>query len=194
MSSSYAVVGPGGATNNSLRRKARKLATGISKEYFEHEWARRNKTRNYSVVNSAGNLVGFALIEVKRPTMKIHLIATKPGSGIGKLLMKKIITGAKRSKIQVIFFEAVKTAIGFYEKLGFVPTGNKTNNSLTMMAKNIRPVKRTPKAPKTLYNPNLNRFLMTTKAVSNSLKKPNNLSRFLKIASEASNSLRKKAA
>lgn len=193
---SYAIIGPGGATNNSVRQKARNLATRITDEFFNHEWNRRNQSRNYSVVNANGNMVGFALIEVKKPTMKIHLIATKPGQGVGKLLMKRIVTNAKKKKLQAIFLESVPSAVGFYKKLGYAPTGNKNNSSsLTMMAKNIRPVKRVPK-PK--GNPNLNRFLKASSAVSNSLKKPKNnksssLARFLKAASAASSSLKNKA-
>lgn len=193
---SYAIIGPGGATNNSVKNRAAKLSTGIGANYFNHEWKRRNQKRNYSVVNAKGKMVGFALIEVKKPTMKIHLIATKPGRGIGKVLMERIIRDAKRSRYQVVFFDAVPSAVGFYQKLGFATIGKK--NSLTLMAKNIRPVKRVPKpkAAATTANPNLNRFLKASSAVSNSLRKPANnrsanLSRFLKAASAVQSSFKK---
>jgi N-acetylglutamate synthase-like GNAT family acetyltransferase len=190
---SYSIIGPGGATNNSLRKRARRLATGITDEFFNHEWNRRNQSRNYSVVNTKGKMVAFALIEVKKPTMKIHLIAAKPGLGIGKLLMQKIITNAKRRRLQVIFFDSVPSAVGFYKKLGFVPVPNQKHNTLTMMAKNIRPVKRVVKTKKSPSN--LNRFLKASSAVSNAFKQPvntkkNNLARFLRAASAASNSFR----
>jgi len=117
-----AIIGPGGATNNSLYRKAKKLATSsvvVTKKYFKEAWRLRNQRRNYSAVNASGNLAAFALVDVHNSVMHISLIASRPGAGIGKQMMLRIIQDAKRRRVKKIDLDSVSPAVGFYEKLGF---------------------------------------------------------------------------
>ena len=128
---SYHVSGPGKATNNSVKQRAHSFITGtVTKEYFNNEW--RNKTKNYSVWNENGKFIGFALTKnVKNKTLEISLIGTNKGKGIGTILMKKIISYAKRKHYKKITLDSVTSAYTFYTKFGFkLDRGN--NNHLEM--------------------------------------------------------------
>ena len=128
---SYHVSGPGKATNNSVKQRAHSfISETVTKEYFNNEW--KNKTKNYSVWNENGKFIGFALTKnVKNKELEISLIGTNKGKGIGAMLMKKIITLAKRRKYKKITLDSVSSAFKFYTKFGFkLDRGN--NNHLEM--------------------------------------------------------------
>ena len=106
------------------------ISETVTKEYFNNEW--KNKTKNYSVWNENGKFIGFALTKnVKNKELEISLIGTNKGKGIGAMLMKKIITLAKRRKYKKITLDSVSSAFKFYTKFGFkLDRGN--NNHLEM--------------------------------------------------------------
>ena len=87
-------------------------------------------------MNTNGQLVGFALVNKnhtnQKGNMRIRLIGTNKGKGIGKLLMGRIINNAKSRGLKTITLESVPEARGFYNKLGFRPIGVGNNMRLNI--------------------------------------------------------------
>ena len=144
----YHIIGPGKATNNSVKQRAQSFITGtVTKEYFNNEW--KNKTKNYSVWNENGKLRGFALTKKKRGRiLEVSLIGTNKGKGIGTVLMKKIIDTARRRKYKKIILDSVTSAFTFYTKFGFKL--DKGNNNHLEMSLDLHPAKRRSKTAQLL--------------------------------------------
>jgi ribosomal protein S18 acetylase RimI-like enzyme len=130
------IKGPGGALNNTMLNNAFRFRGNpreIPNGYFRNTFLTRNKTMNYSVFNN-NKLVGFAILKKGNRKWSLELIGTDPKKGIGRLLMTKIISDAKKSgNVNSIVLEPVASAIDFYKHLGFKPT-----NSQFTYAMNIK--------------------------------------------------------
>ena len=56
--SEYFITGPGGATNNSMKKEAKNLIKGtVSKSYFKSTWKKRNQKQNYAAWNENGKMI-----------------------------------------------------------------------------------------------------------------------------------------
>ena len=118
--SEYFITGPGGATNNSMKKEARNLVKGtVLKSYFKTVWKNRNQKQNYAAWNENGKMSGFALLKKKGDVLELSLIGTKPGKGVGKLIFEQIKENAGNAGITKIRLDSVPDALGFYSKLGF---------------------------------------------------------------------------
>lgn len=119
----FAILGPNKILNKSLRKNARRLVRAtINRNWFKNEYKASN--RHYAVTNTSGKMVGFALINKnQKGDMRIRLIGTNKGRGIGKLLMERIINNARNRGLKTITLESVPEARGFYNKMGFRPIG-----------------------------------------------------------------------
>ena len=87
----------------------------------------KQSIRNYAALNNRGNLKGFAIISnspTRNTNRSVNVIATIPGIGTGRQLMQRIIKNAKNNGKTRIVLNATKTAIPFYEKMGFRKVGN----------------------------------------------------------------------
>ena len=116
----YAITGPGAATNNSMRAKAKKLVSQtVLNSYFNNVWGTRNRSQNYAIWDEKGKMMGFALVKKHGKTLIVSLIGTKPGRGIGTHLLRRIIEDAHYRKISKINLNSVSNAIPFYSKFGF---------------------------------------------------------------------------
>lgn len=134
--SEYAILGPGGATNNSVRKAAKHIVTKtVNKGYFRHVWKYRNQKQNYAIVNAQGEMVGFALIKQHGDRLEISLIGAKQGKGIGSRLLTQIISNAKNRGINLITLDSVPEAAPFYKKFGFITMSQ--NDEHIIMAKPI---------------------------------------------------------
>ena len=125
-----AILGPNKLLNKSLRKNARRLVkTTINKNWFKEAYKFSN--RHYTVINGQGKLVGFALVNKnhknKKGDMRIRLIGTNKGKGIGRLLMNRIISNARNRGLNTVTLESVPEARGFYNKMGFRPIGIGSN-------------------------------------------------------------------
>ena len=125
-----AILGPNKLLNKSLRKNARRLVkTTINKNWFRDAYKFSN--RHYTVINTQGKLVGFALVNKnhrnQKGDMRIRLIGTNTGKGIGRLLMNRIIANARNRGLKTVTLESVPEARGFYNKLGFRPIGIGSN-------------------------------------------------------------------
>ena len=121
-----AILGPNRLLNKSLRKNARRLVREtINKNWFKEAYKFSN--RHYTVTNTTGQLVGFALINKnhrnQRGDVRIRLIGTNKGKGIGRVLMERIINNARARGLKTVTLESVPEARGFYNKLGFRPIG-----------------------------------------------------------------------
>ena len=120
-----AILGPNNLLNKSLRKNARKLVREtINRSWFKEAYKFSN--RHYVVMNTTGKLVGFALLDKnrnQRGDMRIRLIGTNKGRGIGKLLMERIINNARNRGLKTITLESVPEARGFYNRMGFRSIG-----------------------------------------------------------------------
>lgn len=122
----YAILGPNKVLNKSLKKRARELVhETINRNWFRDAYKMSN--RDYGVFNTEGLLVGFALINKNhknlRGDMRIRLIGTNKGRGIGRLLMEHILNNAKGRGLKTVTLESVPEARGFYTKIGFLPIG-----------------------------------------------------------------------
>ena len=100
-----AVLGPNKLLNKSLRRDARRLVRAtINRNWFRNAYKFSN--RHYTVTNTNGQLVGFALINKNHRNQKgdvrIRLIGTNKGKGIGKMLMERIIDNARLRGLKTV--------------------------------------------------------------------------------------------
>jgi N-acetylglutamate synthase-like GNAT family acetyltransferase len=141
----YAVIGPGGATNNSIRSNAKNMVKGtVRKRFFRYAWEHRNKSQNYAVINTEGQTVGFALVKTDGPMMKIGLIGAKQGLGVGSKLIKHIISNAEDTGVKWIYLDSVPTAIDFYKKFGFQTL--KEDEDTALMIRGVK--QKSPSPPK----------------------------------------------
>jgi N-acetylglutamate synthase-like GNAT family acetyltransferase len=137
-----AILGPNKLLNKSLRKNARRLV----RETIDRNWFRnayKVSNRHYTVTNTNGQLVGFALINKnhrnQRGDVRIRLIGTNKARGIGKLLMERIIANARTRGLKTVTLESVPEARGFYNKMGFRPIGIGSNMRFNIQISPSRP-------------------------------------------------------
>lgn len=142
-----AVLGPNQLLNKSLRKNARRLVREtINRNWFREAYKVSN--RHYTVTNTNGQLVGFALINKnhrnQRGDVRIRLIGTNKGRGIGRVLMERIIDNARQRGLKTVTLESVPEARAFYNKMGFRPIGIGSNMRFNIQRSPSRP---SPKRP-----------------------------------------------
>ena len=143
----FAILGPNNLLNKSFSLNAQRLVSQtVNNNWFKEAYELSN--RHYIVININGDLVGFALVNKNgrnlKGDMRIRLIGTNKGRGIGRALMTRIINNARSRGLKTITLESVPEARGFYNRMGFRPIGIGNN-----MRFNIRkaPSRPTPKRP-----------------------------------------------
>lgn len=142
-----AILGPNKLLNKSLRKNARRLVREtINRNWFREAYKVSN--RHYTVTNTNGQLVGFALINKnhrnQRGDVRIRLIGTNKGKGIGRVLMERIIDNARQRGLKTVTLESVPEARAFYNKMGFRPIGIGSNMRFNIQRSPSRP---SPKRP-----------------------------------------------
>lgn len=142
-----AVLGPNQLLNKSLRKNARRLVREtINRNWFREAYKVSN--RHYTVTNTNGKLVGFALINKNQRNQKgdvrIRLIGTNKGRGIGRVLMERIIDNARQRGLKTVTLESVPEARAFYNKMGFRPIGIGKNMRFNIQRSPSRPSLKRP--------------------------------------------------
>ena len=137
-----AILGPNKLLNKSLRKNARRLVREtINRNWFREAYKFSN--RHYTVTNTSGQLVGFALINRnhrnQRGDVRVRLIGTNKGRGIGRVLLERIIDNARQRGLKTVTLESVPEARGFYNKLGFRPIGIGSNMRFNIQRSPSRP-------------------------------------------------------
>ena len=143
----FAILGPNNLLNKSFRKNARALVRDtIDRNWFRN--ADKMSNRHYIVINIIGDLVGFALVNKNgrnlKGDMRIRLIGTNKGRGIGRALMTRIINNARNRGLKTVTLETVPEARGFYNRMGFRPIGIGNNMRFNIQRRPSRP---TPKRP-----------------------------------------------
>jgi len=138
----WAILGPNKILDKSFRRDARRLVRAtVDKNWFKNAYKMSN--RNYVVINTNGNLIGFALINKNGKNLKgdvrIRLIGANKGRGIGSTLIKRIINNARARGLKTVTLESVPEARGFYNKMGFRPIGIGNNMRFNIQTTPSRP-------------------------------------------------------
>jgi GNAT superfamily N-acetyltransferase len=142
-----AILGPNKLLNKSLRKNARRLVREtINRNWFRDAYKFSN--RHYTVTNTNGQLVGFALINKNHRNLKgdvrIRLIGTNKGRGIGRVLIERIIDNARQRGLKTVTLESVPEARGFYNKMGFRPIGIGRNMRFNIQRSPSRPSLKRP--------------------------------------------------
>ena len=149
-----AVLGPNRLLNKSLRKNARRLVRAtINRNWFREAYKVSN--RHYTVTNTNGKLVGFALINKnhrnQRGDVRLRLIGTNKGRGIGRVLMERIIDNARQRGLKTVTLEAVPEARAFYNKMGFRPIGIGSNMRFNIQRSPSHPSPRAPSSSPRAY-------------------------------------------
>ena len=142
-----AILGPNKLLDKSLRKNARRLVREtINRNWFREAYKVSN--RHYTVTNTNGKLVGFALINKNQRNQKgdvrIRLIGTNKGRGIGRVLMERIIDNARQRGLKTVTLESVPEARAFYNKMGFRPIGIGSNMRFNIQRSPSRPSLKRP--------------------------------------------------
>ncbi|BAT22538.1 putative acetyltransferase [Yellowstone lake phycodnavirus 3] len=138
----FAILGPNRLLNKSLRKNARRLVrTTINRNWFRDAY--KFSDRHYTVTNTNGKLVGFALVNKnhrnQKGDMRIRLIGTNKSRGIGRVLMERILNNARNRGLKTVTLESVPEARGFYNKMGFRPIGIGSNMRFNIQRSPSRP-------------------------------------------------------
>jgi GNAT superfamily N-acetyltransferase len=119
------------AVNNSVKNRAFRYVRNILSEpkRNEFEWYFGKRGRNYATMGPRGKLTGFAILGPNRPsgTVRLYLVGSKPGRGVGGVLMQQIENNARQRGVRKIrIMDPVNNARGFYQHLGFGPASRGT--------------------------------------------------------------------
>jgi GNAT superfamily N-acetyltransferase len=154
----YAIVeGTSGqwAINNSVKNIIFQYVKNImdpnnSRAHFNSYFNRRG--RNYIAVNEKGQILGFAILGPNRHTgtTRLYVIGTKPGRGVGGVLLSQIENNARGRGVRKIrIMDPVNNALSFYRHMGYKPA-KKVNGNNTMtkkLNKRKSPSRPSPKRP-----------------------------------------------
>lgn len=83
--------------------------------------------KNYTAhAKNNKSLRGFAVFHNSRANNSriLNLLVTRPREGTGKILMNRILNNARNNGKTVVRLNSVKSAVNFYKRFGFEPTGN----------------------------------------------------------------------
>ena len=136
----YAIVegSPGQwSINNSVKNTIFQYVKNImdSRGHFNYYFKKRG--RNYIAVNEKGNIQGFAILGPNRQTgtTRLYVIGTKPGRGIGGVLLSQIENNARgRGVHKLRIMDPVNNARSFYQHMGY-KSGKRVNGNNTMSKK-----------------------------------------------------------
>jgi len=143
------------AINNSVKNTIFQYVKNImdpnnQRDHFNYYFKKRK--RNYIAVNERGNILGFAILGSNRPngSMRLYVIGTKPGRGIGGILLNQIENNARNRGVRKLrIMDPVNNARAFYQHKGY-KTGKlvKGNNTMTKrLNKQKSPSRQSPSPP-----------------------------------------------
>lgn len=138
---SYAIIegSPGRwAINNSVKNTLFSYVKNImdpnnTRAHFNSYFNKRG--RNYIAINENGKVLGFAILGPNRAsgTARLLVIGTKPGRGVGGVLLNQIENNARtRGVRKVRIMDPVNNARAFYQHKGYKSGKSiKGNNTMT---------------------------------------------------------------
>jgi len=126
------------AINNSVKNTIFQYVKNImdpnnQRGHFNYYFKKRG--RNYIAVNENGTILGFAILGSNRPsgTTRLYIIGTKPGRGIGGILLNQIENNARNRGVRKVrIMDPVNNARAFYQHKGYrAGMQLKGNNTMT---------------------------------------------------------------
>jgi len=128
------------AINNSVKNTIFQYVKNImdpnnSRAHFNSYFNKRG--RNYIAINEKGQILGFAILGPNRRTgtTRLYVIGTKPGRGVGGVLLAQIENNARGRGVRKIrIIDPVLNALSFYHHMGYKP-GKKVHGNNTMSKK-----------------------------------------------------------
>jgi GNAT superfamily N-acetyltransferase len=101
--------------------------------HFNYYFKKRG--RNYIAINENGTILGFAILGRNKSngTMRLYVIGTKPGKGVGGFLLNQIENDARSRGVRKIrIMDPVNNARAFYQHKGYRSSVQvKGNNTMT---------------------------------------------------------------
>lgn len=107
---------------------------------------------SWLVAETDGELVGFASYDAEarpsadRPGMSelssIYVLRAWQGRGVGRALMEEALARCPHDQVVVYVVEGNERAIGFYERMGFVPTGRRRPDDAWVDLEMVRDARR----------------------------------------------------
>lgn len=136
----YAIVegAPGQwAINNSTKNIIFEYVKNImnSRGHFNSYFRKRG--RNYVAINENGTILGFAILGPNRAsgTSRLYVIGTKPGRGVGGVLLTQIENNARGRGVRILrIMDPVNNALPFYRHLGY-KSGKPVKENATLYKK-----------------------------------------------------------
>ena len=125
------------AINNSVKNTIFQYVKNImdNRAHFNSYFNKRG--RNYIAINEKGQILGFAIIGPNRHTgtTRLYVIGTKPGRGVGGVLLAQIENNARSRGVRKMrIMDPVLNALSFYHHMGYKP-GKKVHGNNTMSKK-----------------------------------------------------------
>ena len=126
------------AINNSVKNTIFQYVKNImdpnnQRGHFNYYFKKRG--RNYIAVNENGTILGFAILGRNKSngTMKLYVIGTKPGRGIGGILLNQVENNARNRGVRKVrIMDPVNNARSFYQHKGYRDSVKvKGNNTMT---------------------------------------------------------------
>ena len=143
------------AINNSVKNTIFQYVKNIMdpknpRAHFNYYFKKRG--RNYIAVNEKGDILGFVILGRNRSngTMKLYVIGTKPGRGIGGILLNQVENNARNRGVRKVrIMDPVNNARSFYQHKGYRDSVKvKGNNTMTKrLNKQKSPSRPSPKRP-----------------------------------------------
>lgn len=125
------------AINNSVKNTIFQYVKNImdNRAHFNSYFNKRG--RNYMAINEKGQILGFAILGPNRRTgtTRLYVIGTKPGRGVGGVLLAQIENNAQGRGVRKIrIIDPVINARSFYQHMGY-RNGKKVHGNNTMSKK-----------------------------------------------------------
>ncbi len=145
----------GTANQPSLKKKfespAFQFVRDILTDELQFKLFLRDRWRDY-ILKNQGVLKGFAILSQPRANgaWVLDLIGTsaEPGKGYGKALMARIRANAARKGARVVFIhDPVKSARGFYKRLGASSVTKEVSNMTSLMRLPVGPDRQQSASP-----------------------------------------------
>jgi GNAT superfamily N-acetyltransferase len=140
------------AINNSVKNTIFQYVKNImdNRAHFNSYFNKRG--RNYIAINEKGQILGFAILGPNRRTgtTRLYVIGTKPGRGIGGILLNQIENNARNRGVRKVrIMDPVNNARAFYQHKGYRDSVKvKGNNTMSKkLNKQKSPSRPSPKRP-----------------------------------------------
>jgi hypothetical protein len=112
-----------GIQSKPLPRIDKMICRGVPGLSIDYLLQQKSNNITIYIENSAKKLVGIVIFSIRKKNVKIYVLCTTSSSGQGTILMDLVKDVSRLVGATKIELEAIESAVGFYTKKDFVPTG-----------------------------------------------------------------------